>query len=205
MSGISNIISIIDSKTDQKVEGILREAELHKKKVLDDAKLKAKKVSESILEKAETESKAELSRQEASAKLKAKYKFLEAKEGILKEIIVEAESELEKTVKSKNYGDVLTQLAVTGGIALNEEKLEIVLPKGQDSLVTTTAVEKAISDEIGKKVSVKIAKENIRATGGLIIRTEDNTRWVDNTFEARMERYESKIRDEISSLLFKEE
>ncbi|MCK5240252.1 MAG: V-type ATP synthase subunit E, partial [Candidatus Thorarchaeota archaeon] len=61
-----------------------------------------------------------------------------------------------------------------------------------------------ISDSIGKKVTAKISKETIRSTGGIIIRTQDGVRWVDNTFEARMERLEKKIRDEIVSILFTE-
>ncbi|MFW9925714.1 MAG: V-type ATP synthase subunit E family protein [Candidatus Thorarchaeota archaeon] len=45
----------------------------------------------------------------------------------------------------------------------------------------------------------------MRASGGAIVRNAENTRWVDNTFEARFERLESDIRDKISEILFSTE
>ncbi|MHA1908571.1 MAG: V-type ATP synthase subunit E [Candidatus Thorarchaeota archaeon] len=204
MSGITNIVDMIEEKTEEKVQTIIKEAESQKKQVLDAASKKAETVEQGIIQKAEVESKAELSRQEASAKLQSKYKILEAKEAVLKQVLEEAEANLVKETKGKNYGTVLTQLAVAGGVALEDEKIELILPKGHDSHITPTAVAKAISDAIGKKVTATVSKETVRATGGIIVRTKDGTRWVDNTFEARMERFEKKIRDEVSSMLFVE-
>ncbi|MHA2423599.1 MAG: V-type ATP synthase subunit E [Candidatus Thorarchaeota archaeon] len=204
MSGITNIVGMIEKKTEEKVQTIINEAEEQKKHVLDAARKKAETVEQGIVQKAEVESKAELSRQEAGAKLQSKYKILEAKEAVLKQVIEEAEASLVKETKSKNYGKVLTQLAIAGGVALEDDKIELILPKGHDSHITPTAVAKAVSDATGKKVTAKISKETVRATGGVIVRTEDGTRWVDNTFEARMERLEKRIRDEVSSMLFVE-
>ena len=204
MSGITNIIGMIEEKTEAKVQSIIKEAEDHKKQVLEEARKKAETVEQSIIQKAEMESKAALSRHEASAKLQSKYKILEAKEAVLIQVIKEAEESLVKETKSKRYGDVLTNLAVSGGIALDDEKIEFILPKGHESHINATSIAKAISDSTGKKVTAKISKETIRSTGGIIIRTQDGFRWVDNTFEARMERFEKKIRDEIVSILFSE-
>ena len=204
MSGITNIIDIIETKTEEKVKGILREAELHKEQATREAKTKADTISQQIINKAKVESDAELARQEASAKLKAKYRVLEAKESVIKEILTKAEDDLMKQAKSSEYGTLLTKLAVSGATALDADAYEIVLPKGQEKAVTAASVAKAISDELGKKIDVSIAKESIRASGGLIIRNKDKTKWVDNTFEARLERLENRIRDQISNILFEE-
>ncbi len=204
MSGISNIINIIETKTEEKIKGIMREAELQKDQMLKDAKTKAQTVEQQIMSKAKIESDAELARQQASAKLKAKYKILDAKENVVKEILATAEEDLRKQAKSSKYDEVLTKLAIAGAAALHEDSFELVLPKGQEKVVNATSIAKAISDELGRKVSVAIAKDNIRASGGLIIRNQEGTKWVDNTFEARMERLENKIRDEVSTILFEE-
>ncbi|MFW9919415.1 MAG: V-type ATP synthase subunit E [Candidatus Thorarchaeota archaeon] len=205
MSGITNIIGIIESKAEEKVTGIIREAELQKEQTIKDAKKKAESITQQIVSKAKIESDAELARQEASAKLKAKYKVLEAKEAVMKEILATAEEDLKKQVKSSEYESVITKLAIAGATALNEDTIELILPKGQEKTVNVTGLAKSISDEIGKKVSVSISKDTIRASGGLIIRNQHGTKWVDNTFEARFERLESKIRDEISTILFEEQ
>ena len=87
---------------------------------------------------------------------------------------------------------------------MDVDEVEIVLPKGQEKVLDVSSVAKAISDDLGKKVKVSISKDTIRASGGIIIRNQDTTKWVDNTFEARLERLENKIRDEVSTILFEE-
>ena len=204
MSGITNIIEIIESKTEERVKGIIRDAEIQKEQKIREAKSKAESVSQQIINKAKIESDAELARQEASAKLKAKYKILEAKESVMMDVLASAEEDLKKQVKSKDYESILTKLAVSGTFALGVDEVEIVLPKGQEKVLESSSIAKAISDELGKKVKVSISKDSIRASGGLIVRNQDGTKWVDNTFEARLERLENKIRDEVSKILFEE-
>ena len=80
MSGIDNIIEMINAKTAEKEKEILGEAETLKTQKLSEAKKKAKDIADAITVKAEAESHAEVGRYEASAKLKAKYQLLEAKE-----------------------------------------------------------------------------------------------------------------------------
>ncbi|MDF1540763.1 MAG: V-type ATP synthase subunit E family protein [Candidatus Thorarchaeota archaeon] len=204
MSGINNIIEMIESKSDEKAQSIIREAESQKKRILEDAEQKAKGIEKTLIQKAELESKSAIARQEASAKLKSKYKILESKEALLKQTLEEAEESLRKETKGKDYGTIMTDLAVSGGITLNEDKVELVVPKGHESQLDAAAISKAISSATGLKVSATVSKENVRASGGVIIRNMDRTRWVDNTFDARMERLEKKIRDEISTILFSE-
>ena len=52
---------------------------------------------------------------------------------------------------------------------------------------------------------MKILKDTIRSMGGVLVRTADGTKWVDNTFDARLERMSSAIRDKIASILFEKE
>lgn len=199
---MTNIIEIINSKTDEKEKEILTEAESHKREKLNAARAKAKEVTASITGKAEIESNAEVSRYEASAKLKSKYQLLEAKEVMIAEVLSKVRKHLEDLVKKKEYGKTLEKLIVDAAASLEESSLEIVVPKGHASNIDISAAEAAIAKATGKKTKLSISKEEIRATGGILLRNKDSTRWVNNTFEDRLERMESEIRDTISTILF---
>lgn len=202
MSGTDNIIEMINAKTAEKEKEILGEAETHKAQKLSEAKTKAKEIADAITSKAETESKAEIGRYKASAKLKSKYQLLEAKEALIEEVLTSAKKHLEDMVGKKAYVKTLERLAIDAATALEETDLDIVLPRGHASHITVKSVEDAVSKNSGKKTKISVSKETVRATGGAIVRNKENTRWVDNTFEARFERLESAIRDRISEILF---
>ncbi|MFW9834831.1 MAG: V-type ATP synthase subunit E [Candidatus Thorarchaeota archaeon] len=202
MSGMENIIEIINSKTSEKEKEILSEAESQKKQKLDEARAKAKELTASITGKAEIESNAEVSRYEASAKLQAKYKLLEAKENLIEDVMSSAKKHLDDVVKKKAYEKTLETLIVDAAKALDESELEIVAPKGHESNIDLKTAEAAVAKTTGRKIKLSISKEQVRATGGVIVRNKDSTRWVDNTFESRLERLEGEVRDTISSILF---
>jgi len=202
MRGISNIIEIINAKTAEKEQEIISEAERHKKIKLEEAKRRADDKASTIIKKAELQAKSELSKYEASAKLKSKYRMLEAKDLLINEVLTAVEKQMESTVGKAAYKKILTQLIVDGCKALAEEKLELIFPKKHASYVDIAEIEKVIAKEIGKKTKLTISKETKRSKGGVIIRTLDNKKWVDNTFEDRLERFENTVRDTISRILF---
>jgi V/A-type H+-transporting ATPase subunit E len=202
MSGISNIIEIINAKTVKKEEEIISEAERHKKIKLEEAKRRADEKASTITMKAELQAKSELSRYEASAKLKSKYRMLEAKNELINEVLTTVEKQMESIVGKAEYKKVLARLIVDGCKAMSEEKLELILPKGHASYVDIAELEKIIAKEIGKKTKLSISKETKRSKGGVIIRRLDNTKWVNNTFEDRLERFENTVRDTIAKILF---
>ena len=203
MSGISNIIDIINTKTTEKENEIIQEAERHKRLKLEEAQRRGSEAAEAITKKAELQAKSELSRYEASAKLKSKYQLLNSKEALIKDVLNTTIQKLDSIVGKAEYKRVLAKLAIDGGIALHADTLELVLPKNHASYLDLAEIETAVSKETKKKTKMSISKENVRSKGGLIIRTPDSKRLVDNTFEARLERLENKARVEIASILFK--
>ena len=76
MSGISNIIEIINEKTAQQEQEIISEAEKFKESKLSEAKKQADETASGITKKAELQAESEVSKYEASAKLRSKYKLL---------------------------------------------------------------------------------------------------------------------------------
>ncbi len=204
MSGISNIIEIINNKTAEQEKEILSDAEKFKATKLDEAKKRADEVASAITKKAEHQANSELSKYEASAKLKSKYKLLEAKDALIKDVLVSIKKELESVVGKAEYKKVLERLIVDGCKSLDTDAVELIFPAKHASKIDVAELEKAVAKEVGKKLKISVSKDSIRSIGGVIIRTKDTTRWVDNTFEARLERFENKARDTISGILFKQ-
>lgn len=202
MTGISNIIEIINTKTGEKEKEIIGEAEKHKQIKLEEAKRRADESAEAITKKAELQAKSEISKYEASAKLKSKYRMLQAKDELINEILTSVQEQMESIIGKAEYKKVLARLIVEGCKALSQEKLEVVFPKNHASHVNIAEIERVVAKETGKKTKISISKETLRSKGGVIIRTLDNSKWVNNTYENRLERFETKARDTISSILF---
>ena len=203
MSGITNIIGIINNKTAEHEKEIISEAEKFKQTKLDEAKRRADESASAITKKAELEAKAEISKYEASAKLKSKYKMLEAKDVLIKEVLESTQKQLESVVGKAEYKKILERLIVHGCVSLGVDSVDLIFPPKHASKVEVAPIEKLVAKE-GVKVKIAVSKDTIRSVGGVIIRTKDGTKWVDNTFEARLERFENKARDTISNILFKE-
>lgn len=203
MSGITNIIEIINNKTAEKEKEIISEAEKLKQGKLDEAKQRADETAAAITKKAELQAESELSKYEASAKLKSKYKLLEAKDVMIKEVLESTEKQLESAVGKAEYKKILERLIVNGCLSLGVDHVELIFPPKHASKVEVAPIEKIVAKE-GVKVKIAVSKDTIRSVGGVIIRTNDGTKWVDNTFEARLERYGNKARDIISDILFAE-
>ena len=204
MSSVKGILDLIDAKTAEKAEKLMKEAEELRESQLKEAKEKAAVITESLTAKAEKESKAELARHEASAKLKAKYRMLEAKESLIKDVLDSATTVATKEIEGKKCKEILNRLALDGGVALGSQSLELVLPQKMKTSVDVAEVARAITKATGDKVSVTIAKDTIRSSGGLIIRTTDHSKSVNNTLEARAQRLTGSIRDAAAKILFTE-
>ncbi len=202
MEGVTNIIKIINTKTKDECDRIIAEAEEFKKQRLEKARKRAKTITEEIAGRAERETDAEVAKYHASAKLQAKYRLLERKEAIMNEVFEAAWDNLQKSVLEKKYDKTVFNLAIDGAASLQEPDIELVLPVGQKVSLGVDELAKTISKETGVKTNVSISKDTIRATGGVIVRTKDGTKLVDNTYDARKERFDDLLRDRVASALF---
>jgi vacuolar-type H+-ATPase subunit E/Vma4 len=201
MSGITNIIEIINNKTDEQEKEIINEAEKFKQGKLDEAKRQADETAAAITKKAKLQAESEIGKYEASAKLKSKYKLLEAKDAMINEVLESTEKQLESVVGKAEYKKILERLIVDACVSLGVDKVELIFPPKHDSKVEIAPIEKKVAKE-GVKVKISVSKDTIRSVGGVIIRTTDGKKWVDNTFEARFERLGNKARDTIADILF---
>ena len=205
LSGTEKIIEMIHEKAEEEKKKILDEAEDEQRIRLDVAEKKAEEKAKVIISKAQSELKAELDRYESSAKLKVKQKILQAKESLIQDVLEASKDKLKKRVSSKKYEEDLIRLIVDGISALDGDEFELVYPKNVKTQVTAANATSAIEKEIGRKAKISISKDTVRSEGGVVVRTSDAERWVDNTIEARMERLEADIRYAINKVLFPED
>jgi vacuolar-type H+-ATPase subunit E/Vma4 len=121
---------------------------------------------------------------------------------MIKDVLDAAFEQIKKKTSMKQYKKILTRLAVDGILTLDAEEVVLVFPKGQQSIVTSNELTKLAKDEIKKNLKITISKDTIDATGGVVIKSSDGKRWVNNTFEHRFERFEREIRDKAAKILF---
>ena len=202
MSGVQSIIEMIKKKVTEKEDRIIRDAKKLRETKLLDARKKGEAKKAAMMAEAEIQSRADSVKRDANARLAARHKILEAKEALITEVLELAIESLTKKHKTKGYGDMLVGFAIEGGSILAVEEVELMLPKGQSPQLDLTKISREITKHTGIKTRVSLSKEKIRSAGGVLVKSKDGTKWVDNTFEARRDRTMSEMRKLISSILF---
>ena len=133
---------------------------------------------------------------------KAGWIVLSEKNRLITRVINEAKSRLMNMQKSEKYIMVLERLIVDAGTILGGGMLEIVLNENDSTLALKFDIlEKEISDRSGFRSQLKVSKQKTKAVG-VIVKTVDNQIFVDNTFEAIINRREKELRLNIARILF---
>ncbi len=113
--------------------------------------------------------------------------------------------------KGAEYSNVLgglirdAVLSIIAGGGVPSSELEVVVSTEDASYVNPDML-KEISDEIsdgGAKIGLSLSEERIKSVGGVIVRRKDGKIVVNNTFEQRMERFSTSLREDIVKALFK--
>jgi V/A-type H+-transporting ATPase subunit E len=202
MSGVQSIIKMIEGKAAEKEDKIIRDARKLSETKLLDARKKGKAKRAAMMVEAEIQFQVDSVKRDANARLAVRHKILEAKEALITEVIELAIESLTKKHKTKDYADMLVGFAIEGGSVLAVEEVELILPKRQSLQLDLTKISREIAKRTGHKTGVSLSKEKIRSAGGVLIRSKDGTKWVDNTFEGRRDRVMREMRKLISSILF---
>ncbi|MCK5302781.1 MAG: hypothetical protein KAJ96_06555 [Candidatus Thorarchaeota archaeon] len=202
MSGVQSIIKMIEAKAAEKEDKIVRDARKLGETKLLDARKKGKAKRAAMMVEAEIQFRVDSVKRDANARLAVRHKILEAKEALITEVIELAIESLTKKHKTKDYADMLVGFAIEGGSVLAVEEVELILPKRQSLQLNLTKISREIAKRTGHKTGVSLSKEKIRSAGGVLIRSKDGTKWVDNTFEGRRDRVMREMRKLISSILF---
>ncbi|NJE76789.1 V-type ATP synthase subunit E [Thermococcus sp. ES12] len=202
MDGAELIIQEINREAEQKIQYILSEAQKEAERIKEEARKRAEARAEWILRKAQTQAETEKQRIIANARLEVRKKRLEVQEGLIQEVITALRERLAE-LPEEEYFPMLIDLTVK---ALEELGAESVVVRS--NLKTLKLLEsklgefrKTVAARLGRDVEISLG-EPISTIGGVLVETPDGAVRVDNTFEARIDRFESELRAEIAKALF---
>ncbi len=202
MEGAELIIQEINREAEQKIQYILSEAQEEAEKIKAEARKRAEAKAEWILRKARTQAEIEKQRIIANARLEVRKKRLQVQEELIREVI-EALRERLAELPEEEYFPMLVDLTAKAVEELGSENIVVRSNEKTLGLISARLDEfmKALTEKLGREIEVKVG-EPVKTIGGVIVENPDGTVRVDNTFEARIERFESELRAEIAKALF---
>ena len=201
-SGTDKIVSSIMSEAQGKADVIIQDANAEASAITQKAEKTADAEKTKILENGKKQSDMRYQQIISEAKMNARRAELGAKEEVIEAAFEKATAELKEKAASgdEEYDDALTKMIKEAADELGSKDLIIQLNeadtnkfKEQLSDVSTFQIED-ISFEIG---------EPIDTIGGAILKTSNGDIEVNNTIEARLDRFKSLLRSEVAEILFK--
>ena len=202
MSGTDKIVSSIMSEAQEKADVIIQEVNAEVSAIEAQADKTAEVEKAKILENGKKQSDMRYQQIISEAKMNARRAKLSAKEEIIEAAFEKAVSELEQKASSQSadYEDSLIKMIKEAADEIGCDDLIIQLNeadtnqfKGEISSDNTFDVE-GIKFKLG---------EPINAIGGAILKTSNGDIEVNNTIDARLERFKSILRSEVANVLFK--
>ena len=201
-SGTDKIVLSIMSEAQEKADVIIQEVNAEVSAIEAQADKTAEVEKAKILENGKKQSDMRYQQIISEAKMNARRAKLSAKEEIIEAAFEKAVSELEQKASSKSadYEDSLIKMIKEAADEIGGDDLIIQLNeadtnqfKGEISSDNTFDVE-GIKFKLG---------EPINAIGGAILKTSNGDIEVNNTIDARLERFKSILRSEVANVLFK--
>jgi V/A-type H+-transporting ATPase subunit E len=204
-SGTSKIVSSIMSEAQGKADVIIQDANAE----VSEIKAKAEKTAEAektkILENGKKQSDMRYQQIISEAKMNARRAKLGAKEEVIEAAFNQATGELKAIASSgdEEYEIALTKMIKEAADEIGGDDLIIQLNEADTKKFKDDLSSSGSSDTFELEgINFKIG-EPIDAIGGAILKTSNGDIEVNNTIEARLERFKSILRSEVASILFK--
>ena len=201
-SGTDKIVSSIMSEDQEKADVIIQEANAEVSAITAKAEKTAEAEKTKIQENGKKQSDMRYQQIISEAKMNARRAELGAKEEVIEAAFTKATDELKAKATSNGdeYKDSLSKM-------IKEAADEI----GTDDLILqlNEADTKEMKDQLSGSSTFQIEDikftlgEPIDAIGGAVLKTSNGDIEVNNTIEARLERFKSILRSEVAEILFK--
>ena len=201
-SGTSKIVESIMSEAQEKADVIIQDANAEVSAIQAKAEKTAEVEKTKILENGKKQSDMRYQQIISEAKMNARRAKLDAKEDVIEAAFSQATGELkEKAAEGgEEYKDSLSKMIKEAADEIGSDDLIIQLNEAD-----TNAFKESISS--GDSFEIEGIKfqlgEPIDVIGGAILKTSNGDIEVNNTIEARLERYKSILRSEVADVLFK--
>ena len=203
-SGTSKIVESIMSVAQEKADGIIQDANAEVSQINAKAEKTAEAEKTKILENGKKQSEMRYQQIISEAKMNARRAELGAKEDVIDAAFNQAIGELKTKAASgdEEYKDSLSKMIKEaadeiGGNDLILQLNEADTQKFKDDL-------SSIGSDSFEIDGIKFTLgEPIKTIGGAVLKTTNGDIEVNNTIEARLERFKSILRSEVAEILFK--
>ena len=200
-SGTDKIVSSIMSEAQGKADVIIQDANAEISQIQANAEKTAEAEKAKILENGKKQSEMRYQQIISEAKMNARRAKLGAKEEVIEAAFNQATGELKEKADEGNndYKDSLSKMIKEAADEIGGDDLIIQLNEAD-----TNAFKQELSSDTFELEGIKFQLgEPIKTISGAILKTSNGDIEVNNTIEARLERYKSILRSEVANVLFK--
>jgi V/A-type H+/Na+-transporting ATPase subunit E len=205
-TGTEKIVSSILSDAKFKADSILEEAEKKSNSLLEEGETIAIMEKEKILEDSKKQSTMRYQQIISEAKMNSRRMELDAREEVIEESFKKAEEKLEAIAASDSaeYKESLKEIIMEAALEIGGGELVLFLKQEDVAKINDfiSSLEMDIKEKTGNETKLEIG-DNINTIGGAIIKTKNGDIEVNNTIEARMQRFKKSLRSEVARILFK--
>jgi V/A-type H+-transporting ATPase subunit E len=207
VGGVQKIIAEIDKSAEKQVSEVLSESKQKADAVLSDARKKAEVEAGFIISRGEQEARRESQRILAEARIKARREKVKAQEEVVNLAFKSARESMQKMAEEKgdDYTKVLEELIKESVLSSSSEALEVLFDPRDKGLVTDDSLNKIAQEagpDLGMTISLSVSDEALTCLGGVVVKSADGKVRIDNTFEARIDRFRDNIRTLVAKELF---
>jgi V/A-type H+-transporting ATPase subunit E len=201
-SGTSKIVESIMSVAQEKADGIIQDANAEVSQINAKAEKTAEAEKTKILENGKKQSEMRYQQIISEAKMNARRAKLGAKEEVIDAAFNQATGELKAIAASgdDNYEIALSKMIKEAADEIGTNDLIIHLNEADTNKFKQDLSSSDSFELDGIKFTLG---EPIKAIGGAILKTSNGDIEVNNTIEARLERFKSILRSEVAEVLFK--
>ena len=207
VDGVQKIIAEIDKSAEKQVSEILSESKQKADAVLSTAREKAEAEAGAIISRGEQEARRESQRILAEARIKARREKVKAQEEVVNLAFISARESMQKMAEGKgeDYKKVLETLIKESVLSSGSESLEVLFDSRDKGLVADDSLNKIAQEagpDLGMTISLSASAEALTCLGGIVVKSADGKVRIDNTFEARIDRFRDNIRTLVAKELF---
>jgi len=205
--GVRKIIEEIEKGAEAQISAILAEAGEKADSVLNEAREKADTEAGAIVSRGEQEARRESQRILAEARIKARREKVKAQEEMVGRAFESARENMKQLAESKseNYKKILVSLIRESVLSSGASSLEVILDPRDKALIPEDRLNEIAREtgaELGRSMSLSVSKEALACLGGVVVKSADGKVRIDNTFEARIDRFRDDIRTLVAKTLF---
>lgn len=199
------VVSQIEVLAKEEINSILEEAKAKAAEIIGEARRKAEEIRKRKLEEARARIRREEAVKLAEARMEGRRKLMEAKFSLLKACTEEAERKLRRLAEAKeaDYREALFRLTLEAVSNMSSSDLKVYCNRRDRQLLSEIVrkVEGEASRLKKTRVKVKLEEEPLDCMGGVVVQSADGREVYNNSFEARLKRFEEELRAELLEIM----